>query len=169
MRPRLGDPALLEDDDEVGVLDRREAVRDEEDGARPRPGLHGLEDPRLGLGVDGGEGVVEDEERGVREESARERGPLLLPPERVMPRSPTIVSSPFGKRREVGAEARLRARPARPPSRVAPGRPNAMFAARVSEKRNVSCGTATSMRRRSGRGISRRSRPPSRTEPNGGS
>ncbi len=90
------------------------------------------------------------------------------PPESVMPRSPTIVSSPFGKvARSVPRPASTAARSTS--ARVVPGRPIAMLAASVSEKRNVSCGTATTVRRRSGSGISRRSRPPRRTVPNGGS
>ncbi len=54
-------------------------------------------------------------------------------------------------------------------SRVASGRPIAMFSATVPENRNASCVTITTPRRSSGEGSSRRSTPSSRTRPSDGS
>ena len=135
--------------------------------APPRP--HGLEDPLLGLRVDGRERVVEDEDRARPTRSARARAMrCFCPPESVMPRSPTIVSRPFGKRRDVGPETGLE-RGASTSAAVAPGRPNATFAASVSEKRNVSCGTTATLSAGAGAasraGRARRGGP----TPNGGS
>ena len=136
---------------------------------RPRAAaLQALEDPRLRLRVDGGERVVEDEDGRVRQESARERRALLLAAgERDAALAHDRVEA-LREPRDVGREPRgvngaldLRARGVRPRERD--------VAASVSEKRNVSCGTTTTFRRRTGSGISVRSRPPMKTVPTGGS
>ena len=78
MRASLDDAAVVEDDDVVGVLHRRHAVRDDQH----RPPLPDLaqraQDPLLGLRIDGAQGVVEEEDQRVAHESARDRGALLL-------------------------------------------------------------------------------------------
>src|SRR5947209_10912432 len=74
----LGDAAVVEDDDEVRVLDRRDAVGDQEH----RPAFEDLpqvaQDQLLGLGVDGRETVVEQQEARLAQQRAGEGHPLLL-------------------------------------------------------------------------------------------
>ena len=68
----------VHDHDLVGERDRREPVRDHE----RRPALHHLAQPalyrRLGARVDGGRGVVEDQDPRVRDQRSRDRDALAL-------------------------------------------------------------------------------------------
>jgi hypothetical protein len=57
-----GDAAAIEHDDAIGAAHRAEAVRDDEGGASGHDAVHRLEDLLLGPGVDGGGGIVEDED-----------------------------------------------------------------------------------------------------------
>ena len=78
MRALLDDAAVLEDDDQVGVADGREAVRDHE---RRPAGEEGAERPLdlpLGADVDRGSRLVEDQDARVGEQGARERDELAL-------------------------------------------------------------------------------------------
>mmetsp|Transcript_5627 Transcript_5627/g.13653 ORF Transcript_5627/g.13653 Transcript_5627/m.13653 type:complete len:390 (-) Transcript_5627:1197-2366(-) len=79
VRPLLDDFAVFDDADEVRVLDRREPVRDHHDGAA----LHEAVECRLhhpfALRVQLGRGLVENEDRRVLENRARNRDPLPLP------------------------------------------------------------------------------------------
>ena len=74
----LGDLAVVEDDDLVGVPDGRQAVRDRDRGAARARGVDGLLDRLLGLRVERARGLVEDEDRGVLEQRARDRDALAL-------------------------------------------------------------------------------------------
>ncbi len=107
---------------------------------------------------------------GASERSARARAVRCFwPPESVIPRSPTTVSRPFGKRATSGARPAARTA-ASISARDASGRANATFAASVSEKRNVSCGTAARLRlTRAAAALPSRSRPPTKIVPGGGS
>src|SRR5439155_23872034 len=77
-RPFLEEGAIVEDDDAVGMADGRQAMGHDE----RRPALHqtpeGVEHRRLGVGVEGRRRLVEDEDRRVLDEGARDRQPLLL-------------------------------------------------------------------------------------------
>ncbi len=74
----LGDAAVDEDGDAVGVAGGGDAVGDEDGGAA----LHGLaeagEDLLFGVGVYAGEGIVEDEDGGIAQDGAGDGGALLL-------------------------------------------------------------------------------------------
>ena len=139
----LDDPALAQHDDEVGVLHRRDAV-DTRNVVRPRRTLpQALEDLLLGLGVDGGERVVEDEDARVDGERAREGGALLLPAgERdARARRPSSRSPAGSSRTSFASWADLR-RPLHARSASgSPRTPKATFSRTVSEKRKLSCGT----------------------------
>ncbi len=74
----LDDPAVAQDDDPVGVAHGREAVGDHDTGA---PGHHYVEaglDLLLGEGINAGGGLVEDEDRRVLQQHARQRDQLAL-------------------------------------------------------------------------------------------
>src|SRR5574341_1990920 len=75
----LDDAAPLEHDDAVGALDGREAVRDNDGGAPAHQGVERRLHLALGLGVERGGGLVEDQHRGVLEEGACDRQALALP------------------------------------------------------------------------------------------
>jgi hypothetical protein len=82
---------LVQDEDAVGVAQGGDAVADQDGGAPAQFGEQLLQDLGLGLGVHGGEDVVENEQGGSR---ARAR-PMAVrwrwPPDRVTPRSPSRV------------------------------------------------------------------------------
>ena len=74
----LGDPALVQHNDEVGVAHRRQAMRDHDGGA---VGLQQVEGAANGLLVDRVEmrgRLVEDQDRRILEEGARDRDALAL-------------------------------------------------------------------------------------------
>src|SRR5215212_6304352 len=78
VRAALAQLAVVEDEYLVGALDGREAVRDDDGGAVAQHPLDGPLDELLGLRVDGAGRLVEDEERRVEGERAREGDELLL-------------------------------------------------------------------------------------------
>ena len=78
VRALLDDPAVLEDDDQVGVADRREAVRDDERGPAVQQAAERLLDLALGADVDRARRLVEDQDPRVGEQRARERDELPL-------------------------------------------------------------------------------------------
>ena len=78
VRPLLDDAAVLEDDDQVGVADRREPVRDHEGRAAREQRRSALLDPPLGADVDGRGRLVEDQDARVGEQRPREGDELAL-------------------------------------------------------------------------------------------
>ena len=78
MRALLDDDAVLEDDDQVGVADRREAVGDHERGAAVRGAAERVLDPPLGADVDRARRLVEDQDARVGEQRAGEGDELAL-------------------------------------------------------------------------------------------
>ena len=62
----------------VGVADGGNAVGDEDGGAPAHDFAEMIEDFVFGVGVDAGEGVVEDEDAGAAEKGAGDGGALLL-------------------------------------------------------------------------------------------
>ena len=80
MAAGFDDLAVVQDQDEVGALDGRQAVRDGEDGATFHGVFQGRLDGPLGFGVEGGGGFVEDQDGGVPQEGAGDGQSLPLPP-----------------------------------------------------------------------------------------
>ena len=79
MTPLFGDAGLVHHHDAVRVLDRREAVGDDEGRPSDREfGERSLDRP-LGLGVERARRLVQDEDGRVLEEHPRDRHALLLP------------------------------------------------------------------------------------------
>ena len=79
MGPSLDHPAVVEDDDLVGVPHGREPVGDGDRGATPGQGVEGLLDGTLGLGVECAGRLVEHQDPRVAEQGAGDGEPLLLP------------------------------------------------------------------------------------------
>jgi hypothetical protein len=78
VRALLDDLPVLQDDDQVGVADRREAVGDDECGAPVQEALQGALDLPLGADVDRARRLVEDQDARIREQRPRERDQLAL-------------------------------------------------------------------------------------------
>ena len=78
MRALLDDRAVLEDDDQVGVADRREAVGDDERGPAAQQPAQRVLDPALGADVDRAVASSRIRIARVGEQRARERDELAL-------------------------------------------------------------------------------------------
>ena len=78
VRAVLDEPALLEHQDQVGVADRAQAVRDDEGRAPFEQRVHVLLHDALRLGVERARGLVEDQDRRASIERARDRDALAL-------------------------------------------------------------------------------------------
>src|SRR5919198_865939 len=80
MRALFDDTALVQHDDAVDVLDRREAMRDDDRGPSPEQLCQRVLNQVLRLGVHRGRRLVQDEhDLGVEGDRAREGEELLLP------------------------------------------------------------------------------------------
>ncbi len=88
----LGDLAVAQDEDAVGVADGGEAVGDDEGGAAGDQRAEVLLDGSLGLRVHRAGGLVEDEDGRVLDDGAAIERRWRWPPESFTPRSPTSVS-----------------------------------------------------------------------------
>jgi hypothetical protein len=75
----LGDAAVLDHDDPVGVAHGREAMRDDERGPAAEDATQRVLDEDLGSRVHRGRGLVEDQDGRVGEDGAGERDQLPLP------------------------------------------------------------------------------------------
>src|SRR5438128_12614214 len=75
----LDDLARLDHQDQVGVADRAQAMRDDDAGASAQEPAERCLDPLLGAGVDAARRLVEDQDARVGEHRARERQQLALP------------------------------------------------------------------------------------------
>src|SRR4051795_2561562 len=78
VRALLDDPAVLQDDDQVGVADRREPVGDDEGRAAVQKPPQRALDLSFRADVDGARRLVEDQDLRVREQRPRERDQLTL-------------------------------------------------------------------------------------------
>ncbi len=121
MRPLLGDAPARQHDHPVGLREGRQAVRAEDDrraAPRRRIGAAGRaqprEQPRLGVDVDGREGVVEDEQAGARRggggQGARESDSLALPARHAEAELADLLLRPVREGPQVVVERRQRDR-----------------------------------------------------------
>ena len=78
VRAALDDLALVHDEDQVGVADGRQAMRDDEGRAAGEQLLQRCLDELLAARVDAGGGLVQDEDARVGEQSARDAEELAL-------------------------------------------------------------------------------------------
>ena len=78
MRAEFDDPARVDHGELVGAADRGEAVRDDECRAARHEPLERLLDGALALGVERRRCLVQDEDRRVLQQGARDREPLPL-------------------------------------------------------------------------------------------
>ena len=78
VRSLLDDAPVVEHHDEIRVADRREPVGDHERCPPGHEALERVEDHGLGLRVDRGGGLVEDEDRRVLDEGAGDADALAL-------------------------------------------------------------------------------------------
>ena len=74
----LDEAAAVEDEDAVGVADRREAVCDDERRAARGQRPQGMQQQRLGAGVDRARRLVEDQDRRVGDVRTDEADDLAL-------------------------------------------------------------------------------------------
>jgi hypothetical protein len=88
----LDEPAALDGDDAVGAAHRREAVRDDEDGAALRDPAHILLDDALTLVIERAGRLVEDEDARVGDEGAGDGDALALPAGEAAERSPMAAT-----------------------------------------------------------------------------
>ena len=78
MRAVGDDSSIVEDEDSLGAADGAEAVGDDDGGLAGEKFVEGLLDLLFALGVEGGGGFVEDQDRSVAEEGAGEGDALFL-------------------------------------------------------------------------------------------
>ena len=95
MRAALHDRPVLEHEDQVGITDRAQSVRDDDFGTRQRSQV--LVYQRVSDRVEAARGLSEDENRWLVGERARSGEPLALPPdENGRNRSDRLVNGPLG-------------------------------------------------------------------------
>jgi hypothetical protein len=70
VRPALDDPAVVEDENDVGVLDRRQPMRDHEGRAPGEQVAQAFEHEPLGFGVQTGARLIENQNPGFVAQSA---------------------------------------------------------------------------------------------------
>ena len=69
---------MLQDDDLIDVVNRREPMRDDESGSAVHQFFDRLHDGRLGRGIERGSWFVEEKNRRVFEKGARDADALAL-------------------------------------------------------------------------------------------
>ncbi len=72
------DDAILDRDDAVGAADRRKAMRDDDNGAALNDVAHVRLDDALGLVIEGGRRLIEDQDARIADKGAGDRDALPL-------------------------------------------------------------------------------------------
>jgi hypothetical protein len=85
-------PPPIYGQDAVGTPHGRKTMRDDEDRSTPGDLRHMILDDPLAFVIERARRFVEDQDSRVGDQGAGDRNPLLWPPERLLPRSPTMVS-----------------------------------------------------------------------------
>ena len=78
MAAGLDDPAVIDDEDAVGADHAREAMRQDQGRAALRQPVEPALDDRLVLGIDRGQGLVEDQDRRIAQQRPGDRQALAL-------------------------------------------------------------------------------------------
>ena len=155
----------LDDDDAVGVADRRQAVGDDEAGAPVGQVVERREQQLLRRRVEGRRRLVEDDDRGVAQDRPGDRHPLALPAGQVVRRA---RRGGCRARRAGGRRTRRRARGAPPGSTsrsLTPARPHTRLSRSVPSSSTVSWATIAIWLRRWCSSWSRTSTPSTSTAP----
>ena len=74
----LDDASILHHIDAVGVADRRKAMRDDQHGAARHQPVEGVLDEAFAFGIEGGGGLVENQDGRIPEHGARDGDALPL-------------------------------------------------------------------------------------------
>ena len=85
----LGDPSVLQDHDDVGMPDRRDAMRDDNRCPVPHQTRNRLRISSLGDDIHRRQRIVQDQDARIQDHGQGNGRSLFWPPESVMPRSPT--------------------------------------------------------------------------------
>ncbi len=75
----LNDASMIDDENPVGAAEGAHAMPDDERRAASHGVLQRVEHLVLGFGIDGGRGVVEDQNRRIEQNGARDGEALPLP------------------------------------------------------------------------------------------
>src|SRR5688500_9550981 len=78
VRPALDDAAAVQDEDHVGMRDRGQPMRDDEDRTILEQAVDGLLHEPLGFRIQRGRRLVEDQNRWIGEQRARDGEALAL-------------------------------------------------------------------------------------------
>ena len=143
VRAALDDPALVDDDDLVGVLGGREPVRDRDRGAAAGQPLQGPGDPHLEGRVDGAGRLVEDQQVGVGEVRADQGDQLPLPRRQRLAALPDLGVEAARQGRPASRSGRAGRRRRGSPRRSRRACRRATLARSVASNRKPSCGTST--------------------------
>lgn len=74
------DSAFVQYHDDIGILDGRDTVRDQDRRSFLNDTFELRENPLFGLSINAGECVIQDQDRWIREKRSRNRGSLSLAP-----------------------------------------------------------------------------------------
>lgn len=109
-RTVLDDPSSLQHDHAVEVTQRRQAVRDRNDGAPAHQPAERLADRFLGFAIEGGGRLIEQQDRRILQEGARNGNALTLAAGNLDTAIPTMVAMPSGRPSTKSQRAAIAAR-----------------------------------------------------------
>ena len=163
------DPAVVENEDAVGMADGGETVGDDQAGAAVHEPFERFVDEALALGIEGGGGLVEQENARIGEDGAGDGDALALAAGEL---GAARADEGFVTLRQGGDEVvgvRLFRGRAWISSSDAPGCPYSMFSRMLPPKSRTSCGTMAICERMACSESSAAGRPSKRTRPASGS
>ena len=107
----LHEPSAVKDEDQVGPVDARQAMRAHQDRSTPEMGPEAVEDYSLDLGIDTGKAIVENQNPGVCRDGPGDRHSLPLPAGQSNPPFPDHGVEAIGKGCDLLFEAGQKERP----------------------------------------------------------